>query len=129
MLTHLETGLDTIHGAVEVLRRQMGRVSADLPLIQFEIALAEIGSNSLRYGHPAGSEKPRVELELRMDSSNTVKALLTDWGPPLHNPLTHAMPAQTSEAGRGLALARKVLDELGYQREGEMNKWRLVKRL
>jgi serine/threonine-protein kinase RsbW len=128
VLTNLETGLDTIHGAVELLRRRMGRASSDLPLMQFEIALAEIGSNALRYGHRPGSEKPRVEFELRMDS-NTVKSLLTDRGPALHNPLTHSMPAQTSEAGRGLALARKVLDELGYERKGEVNKWRLVKRL
>jgi anti-sigma regulatory factor (Ser/Thr protein kinase) len=39
------------------------------------------------------------------------------------------MPAPTSETGRGLAIARKVLDELGYERDGEVNIWRLVKRL
>jgi anti-sigma regulatory factor (Ser/Thr protein kinase) len=39
------------------------------------------------------------------------------------------MPEPTSEAGRGLAIARQVLDELGYERDGEINKWRLVKRL
>jgi anti-sigma regulatory factor (Ser/Thr protein kinase) len=31
--------------------------------------------------------------------------------------------------GRGLAIARKVLDELDYERVSEVNKWRLVKRL
>jgi anti-sigma regulatory factor (Ser/Thr protein kinase) len=55
--------------------------------------------------------------------------VLKDWGPPLHNQITRAMPPSSSEAGRGLAIARKVLDELGYQREGEVNTWRLVKRL
>ncbi len=84
----------------------------------FELALAEIGSNVLRYAHPPGSAEPKVET-----------ALLTDWGPPLHNHLTRAMPAQTSEVGRGLAIARKVLDELDYDRVSEVNKWRLVKRL
>jgi serine/threonine-protein kinase RsbW len=39
------------------------------------------------------------------------------------------MPAPTSEDGRGLAIARKALDELAYKREGEVNTWRLVKRL
>lgn len=96
--------------------------------MQFELALAEIGSNVLRYAHPPGSAQPKVEFDLKMDAK-TVTALLTDWGPPLHNPLTQAMPAATSQAGRGLALARTVLDELGYQREGEVNTWRLVKRL
>jgi len=106
----------------------MGRDPSDRSLMQFELALSEIGANVLRYAHPAGSTEPKVEFELKL-KSKTVTALLTDWGPPLHNPLTHAMPPATSETGRGLALARKVLDELGYQREGEVNTWRLVKRL
>ena len=124
----MEAGLDTLHGSVQLLRDQTRRDASDLPIMQFELALAEIGANVLRYAHPPGSSAPRVEFELKLDSK-TVTALLTDWGPPLHNPLTRAMPPQSSEAGRGLALARRVLDELGYEREGEVNTWRLVKRL
>jgi serine/threonine-protein kinase RsbW len=113
---------------MQLLRNRTGRDTSDLALMQFELALAEIGANVLRYALPPGSDQPRVQFELRLDSG-TLTALLTDWGPPLHNPLTWAMPAPTSEAGRGLALARKVLDELAYEREGEVNTWRLVKRL
>ena len=127
-MTHLEVGLDTLHGSIQVLRNRIGRDTGDLALMQFELALVEIGANVLRYAHPPGSDKPRVLFELKLDSG-PLTALLTDWGPPLHNPLTRAMPAPTSEAGRGLALARKVLDELAYEREGEVNTWRLVKRL
>ncbi|OLE80718.1 MAG: hypothetical protein AUG06_03770 [Actinobacteria bacterium 13_1_20CM_2_65_11] len=127
-MTQLEAGLDTLHGSVQLLRDQTRRDASDLPIMQFELALAEIGANVLRYAHPPCSSAPRVEFELKLDSK-TVTALLTDWGPPLHNPLTRAMPPQSSEAGRGLALARRVLDELGYEREGEVNTWRLVKRL
>jgi anti-sigma regulatory factor (Ser/Thr protein kinase) len=39
------------------------------------------------------------------------------------------MPEASSERGRGLAMARSLLDELGYEREGEVNKWRLTKHL
>jgi anti-sigma regulatory factor (Ser/Thr protein kinase) len=39
------------------------------------------------------------------------------------------MPAHDSEAGRGLAMARSLLDELGYERVGDVNRWRLVKQL
>ena len=128
MLTHLDRGLDTLHASVQLLRRRIGRASSDLALMQFELALSEIGANVLRYAHPHGSNEPKAEFELKLDSE-TVTAVLTDWGPPLHNQLTRAMPPSSSEAGRGLAIARKVLDELGYQREGEVNTWRLVKRL
>jgi serine/threonine-protein kinase RsbW len=111
---------------VQLVRERTGREVEDLALMLFETALAEVGANVLRYSHPAGS--PEVRFELKLDSG-TLTALLTDWGPPLHNHLTRAMPGPTSEAGRGLAIARKVLDELGYKREGEVNTWRLVKRL
>ncbi len=124
----MEDGLDTLHRSIQLVRERTGRDAGDRPLILFETALAEIGSNVLRYAHPPGSAQPRVEFELRLDSE-TLTALLKDWGPPLHNQLTRAMPAPSTEAGRGLAIARKVLDELGYQREGEVNTWRLVKRL
>jgi anti-sigma regulatory factor (Ser/Thr protein kinase) len=124
----LEDGLDTLHRSIQLVRERTGRDTGDRPLILFETALAEIGSNVLRYAHPPGSAQPKVEFELRLDSE-TLTALLKDWGPPLHNQLTRAMPAPSREAGRGLAIARQVLDELGYQREGEVNTWRLVKRL
>jgi serine/threonine-protein kinase RsbW len=39
------------------------------------------------------------------------------------------MPDVESEAGRGLAMARSLLDDLGYERDGEVNRWRLVKQL
>jgi len=117
-----------LHRSVQLVRERTGRRADDRSLMLFESALAEIGANVLRYSHPAGSAEPLAEYELRLESE-TLTALLTDWGPPLHNQLTPAMPAPSSEAGRGLAIARKALDELGYQREGKVNTWRLVKRL
>jgi anti-sigma regulatory factor (Ser/Thr protein kinase) len=81
----------------------------------------------LRYS-PSGRKRPHVEFAIKLEA-DTLTASFTDHGPPLHNAVTRAMPAPTSEAGRGLAIARKVLDELGYQRDGEVNTWRLVKRL
>jgi anti-sigma regulatory factor (Ser/Thr protein kinase) len=43
--------------------------------------------------------------------------------------LGREMPGHDSEQGRGLAMARQLLDELGYERDGGVNRWRLVKRL
>lgn len=100
----------------------------DLSLVLFESAVSEIGANVLRYGRQQGEGHPQVEYELHL-VADTLTALFSDRGPALHNQLTRAMPAPTSEAGRGLAIALQVLDELGYQRDGEVNTWRLVKRL
>jgi serine/threonine-protein kinase RsbW len=94
----------------------------------FESALAEIGANVLTHGRREGPTDAMVDYKLRLEGHLAV-ATFTDRGPPLHNHLTRAMPEPSSETGRGLAIARQVLDELGYERDGEINTWRLVKRL
>jgi serine/threonine-protein kinase RsbW len=113
---------------VELLRERTGRGAEDRNLILFETALAEIGSNVLIYTGKHGAGGTPVEYDLRLEAG-TATASFTDQGPPIHNQVPRAMPPPTSEAGRGLAIARKVLDELGYKRDGEVNHWRLVKRL
>jgi len=93
----------------------------------FETALGEIGGNVLTHGRPAGADRP-VEYALRFEGG-TVEASLSDSGQAAHEHLARAMPGHESERGRGLAIARSLLDELGYERDGDMNRWRLVKRL
>jgi len=94
---------------------------------EFETAVGEIGANVLTHGSPPGAAQP-VDYSLRWDGQVAV-ASFADAGEPVHNQIGRAMPAPTSEGGRGLALARLLLDELGYKREGKVNIWRLVKRL
>jgi serine/threonine-protein kinase RsbW len=125
--SELDEGLVVLHQSIERLRKVMGRKPDDRPLMLFETALGEIGSNVLTHGRPAGTERP-VEYALRLDG-RTVVASLTDSGSPVHEHLSRDMPAQDSEAGRGLAMARSLLDELGYERVGDVNRWRLVKQL
>lgn len=126
-LNALDQGLDVLHRSVELLRRAIGRTAGDRPLMLFETALGEIGANVLTHGHPRGTSLP-VEYALQLDRG-TLVASFVDPGPPVHDHLARAMPEPDSEDGRGLALARSLLDELGYQRDGELNRWRLVKRL
>jgi serine/threonine-protein kinase RsbW len=126
-LSHLDQGLETLHESVERLRESTGRGQDDRNLMRFEIALAEIGANVLTHGRPAGTDHP-VEYSLRHDHGSAVAAFV-DRGPPAHNSLSRGMPDAFSESGRGLPMARSLLDELGYERDGEVNKWRLVKRL
>jgi serine/threonine-protein kinase RsbW len=123
----LDEGLDVLHESVERLRRATGRGAEDRELMLFETALGEIGSNVLTHGRPAGSTRP-IQYALRLDGG-TVVASLTDSGPPVHEHLAREMPHHESEDGRGLAMARSLLDDFGYERDGEVNRWRLVKRL
>lgn len=93
----------------------------------FETALGEIGGNVLTHGRPPGTDLP-VEYSLHL-AGGVVEATLTDYGAPVHEHLSREMPGHESEDGRGLAMARSLLDELGYERDGIRNRWRLVKRL
>jgi serine/threonine-protein kinase RsbW len=127
-LSHLDEGLETLHESVRQLREASGRSADDLNLMHFEIALAEIGANVLTHGRPAGTDPP-VEYRLWLEEADLAKASFVDGGPAVDEVLSRIMPDPTSEAGRGLPMARWLLDELLYKRDGEVNQWRLVKRL
>lgn len=125
-LIELESGLELIHRSVDDLRHRTGRPD-DRALLLFEIALGEIGGNVLTHGRPVGTDH-QIEYVLSYDGGS-VEATFTDSGPAAHEHLSREMPGHESENGRGLAMARSILDELGYERAGNVNRWRLVKRL
>lgn len=116
-----------MHRSIERLRQSVGRPDDDRSLLLFETALGEIGGNVLTHGNPPGIKRP-IEYNLRFESG-VVVASLSDSGLPVHEHLAREMPEHESESGRGIAMARALLDELGYERDGDVNRWRLVKRL
>ena len=125
-LSDLERGLDVLHASIDELRKVLGRDADDRALMFFETAVAEIGNNALLHGR-VSPERP-VQYVLHSDAE-TVVAWVLDSGPPVARHWVREMAPPTSEAGRGLALARSMLDSLEYERRGQLNLWRLVKRL
>lgn len=126
-ISDLHEGLDLLHESIDRLREATGRAQDDRALMLFETALGEIGGNVLTHGRPPGTARP-VDYMLRLDNG-TLEASLTDSGSSVQEHLWRDMPGHESETGRGLAMARALLDELGYERDGDVNRWRLVKRL
>ncbi|HEV1992554.1 MAG TPA: ATP-binding protein [Candidatus Dormibacteraeota bacterium] len=125
--SQLDEGLEKLHESVQLLRDASGRGPDDTNVMHFEIALAEIGANVLTHGRPNNFDLP-VEYELRLEH-DTALASFIDRGPAVLDFATRAMPDTSSESGRGLPMARWLLDELLYKRDGEVNRWRLVKQL
>jgi anti-sigma regulatory factor (Ser/Thr protein kinase) len=87
------------------------------PLRRLHIALHELGANSLEHGSPI-RPKPSLQLELAF-AAGSIEGLLCDDCLPF-NPLNaaplaiHERVAVRARRGYGIALARRLLDELEY---------------
>jgi serine/threonine-protein kinase RsbW len=90
---------------------------------QVGIAVGEIGANIIEHAAQEGPVRLRFEVLVLRDE---VRVFFTDHGSPAQIDLPGAaMPDQMAESGRGLALARAVLDRLSYTRSWA-NHWLLV---
>lgn len=126
-LTGLDDALHTLHHSIDLLRDSAQRPIDEHALMLFETALGEIGANVLTHGRPGGHHED-VDYVLRFDG-DSASAQFADRGPAVEEHLSREMPDPLSESGRGLPMARALLDDLGYERVGDVNTWRLVKRL
>ncbi len=89
------------------------------------IAVAEIAANIIEHAGAGRSVRMRMGIGL---FSEEVRISFTDDGVPARiNLESAALPDEMSERGRGLALARAVLQELSYHRNA-VNHWMLVSR-
>lgn len=91
---------------------------------QMSIAAAEIGANIIEH---TGGRQP---VAMRMGSElvgDQVHVTFTDDGPPVDIDLASVtMPDATAERGRGLAMAKTVLDQLAYRCDDLGNQWTLI---
>ncbi len=111
----------------------LAEVWEDVPSIEmmdrfgFETALVELAANIFR--HADSGEGLECSVRLETDGSRIV-AVLTDSGVKGNVYLgDHDMPDVMEESGRGLLLIKALVDELHYERQGEVNRWRISKKL
>jgi serine/threonine-protein kinase RsbW len=96
--------------------------------MRFEMALVEVVGNIVEHAFEvdaaAAGRVLAVELSLSVDQ---VEAVLSDNGLPAELDLgSVTMPGEDAVSGRGLALAVAAVDDLGYERVGGRNHWRLM---
>lgn len=93
----------------------------------FTLAVSEVATNMVQHGGGPHDVTLRVDIRISKDD---LAATLTDTAPPAsiewHGV---AMPGEDSESGRGLALARTVLDEFAHAFDHRGNTWTLRRRL
>lgn len=93
---------------------------------QVEIAVAEIAANIVE--HTGRFPAATVEMEMKV-LNDRVEVTFTDTGDPADVDVDGAqMPDELAERGRGLAMARALLDRLSYTRSELGNQWTLVSR-
>ncbi|MFJ2504189.1 MULTISPECIES: ATP-binding protein [Microbacterium] len=122
-------GLATVDEILDTLER----LWSDAPGVPaedrtvFALAVSEIATNMVQHGEVTAAVTLSVDLSL---SSDELRATLVDTAPPAsidwHGV---AMPDVDSESGRGLALAREVLDGFVHTYDDRGNTWVLVRRV
>jgi serine/threonine-protein kinase RsbW len=117
--------LSRVHELVAALWADAPDV-AGVDRITFETAVAEVAANIVQ--HAAAEGVVDFDLEVRA-FPDRLEALFADNGLAADvDVAARELPDETAESGRGIALAWAALDELTYQRDGAVNRWRLVRR-
>lgn len=118
--------VDRILDAVDTLCATEPGVSPD-DRLAFTLAVSEVATNMVE--HSGDTSPVTVSADLRLDDAE-LRAVLVDTAPPAaidwHGV---GMPDVDAESGRGLALARTVLDEFDHSYDDTGNTWILVRRL
>lgn len=104
--------LDRVHDALDRLWRSATDVG-ETDRIALETAVVEVAGNVVRHGAPG----PGRHLALTADARGLL-AEVTQPGPPPPLDLDAAMPGTDQESGRGLALARLLVDLTCAERAG-----------
>ena len=117
--------LDRIHDLINQLWRVHQDVT-DTDRIMFTTAVLEVANNIVT--HSGARSGVSISLALTADPTLLSAEFRDDGSPAEVNLETVALPGDSAESGRGLALARMALDEFSYKRGKDLNQWRLTRR-
>lgn len=112
-------GLKSLHRLVERAEDAYPDVDPEA-FMMMETAVIEIAGNVVEHGLPPGQISWKVVLRVADD---VLEGVLSDDGQEYAGDLSAMMPDPLAESGRGIPLARAVLDELSYSREDGKNVW------
>ncbi|HEY2880340.1 ATP-binding protein [Nocardioides sp.] len=119
--------------SLNLLHDLLERVGSEHPdidagdLMLFETAVIEVAGNVVEHGRPSGRVSWTFHLSVHSDR---LEARLSDSGEEYPGGTWGtSMPKDPmQEDGRGLALATAVLDDLDYERTGDVNHWTMLRR-
>lgn len=134
-VTPTDDGIRTALDALEALMAAHGLSKA--VTWPAEVALDEVLANVVRHGLEGRAGTATVGLELRLDAGAeppVCEVVVTDDGPafdPLRtpDPDTSLTIEERPVGGLGIALVRRLMDEVEYERRDGKNRLRLRRRL
>ena len=88
-------------------------------------AIAEVAANIVTFAR--SEDGVSLVIDVRDDA---IEATFSDHGVEVPASLVEGaeMPDELAEEGRGLAMAKAALDEFSYTRDGDVNRWHLLRR-
>ena len=130
--------LDSVHVQLDRFWKSAGSKSGSLLTnrwqLEFTTAMSEICGNVVKHAFAEYPQPGTIEIRLKL-YENRVEAEIIDDGADFHEEPHSEDPVLDSEAdipegGRGLQVARAMLDSVVYRRSQESkNHWLLVKHL
>lgn len=118
--------VNSVHGHLESIWAHSPAISA-VDRLSFELALIELAGNVICHADSGSGVSFTLTIETFADS---IQATVRDTGEPVDVELTgRDMPGELSESGRGIPLITALVDEFAYDREGDLNHWRITRKL
>jgi serine/threonine-protein kinase RsbW len=126
LLTAPPGDLGVVHGLLASVWSDAPSVGAR-DRMSFETALLELAGNVLAHADGGTGLTCTVKIEVGPD---ILVALLEDDGRPGRVDLAdRVMPDALAESGRGIPLIHALVDDLDYERDRGVNRWRIARRL